>query len=272
MDPVVNNPAATPNPAAPVATPDPNLLRDAGKDVTQDPSILSDAQKQAQEATAAEEKRILEADLTTLNDADKTKRVGLEKAKEDKRLLETPKEQLSAEDQVKQAELLKAKEAAGKANKVPEKYEFKIPEGMTLDQAFVDKVTPIFKKHNVTQAAAQEIADVYIADMKVKADAQAASFKQMLKDSYDETVKELSKDGKNYKEQLVYVAKVRDKLLSKETCELLDATGLSNEKSFILDLIAIGKLISEDKLPAGTSAPGVTVSAAKAMYPNQEKT
>lgn len=264
-EPIVNDPAATPIPAA--VTPDPNLLKEAG--VTPNPNILSDAQKQAQEAQVAEEKRLLEADITTLNDADKTKRAGLEKAKEDKRLLETPKEQLSAEDQAKQAELLKAKEAADKANKVPEKYEFKIPEGMTLDQVFVDKITPIFKEGNVTQATAQKIADAYIADQKAKADAQAASFKQMLKDSYEETVKELSKDGKNYKEQLVYVAKVRDKLLSKETCELLDATGLSNEKSFILDLITIGKLISEDKLPDGRSAAGASVSAAQTIYPDQ---
>ena len=121
---------------------------------------------------------------------------------------------------------------------------------MTLDQALVDKVSPVFKELKLTQEGAQKLVDIYNEALQTNADAQAVNFKQFLKESYDETVKEL---GATYKDQLAYVAKVRDRFLSEETQEMLDASGLSNNKAFILDLIKLGKLISEDKLPPGQS-------------------
>ncbi|RPH41491.1 MAG: hypothetical protein EHM87_19600, partial [Burkholderiales bacterium] len=168
-DPI--NPAANPNPAD--AKPVPDILKDAGAPAAA-PDILDDAAKQAQAAVATEEKRLLEADPKTLSAEDQTKRIGIEKTREEKRLLETPEDKLNDADKVKKAELVKTKEVEAKSKVVPEKYEIKVPEGMTLDQAFLDKVTPVFKKHNVTQAAAQEIADIYIANMKAQADAAAA--------------------------------------------------------------------------------------------------
>ena len=254
------NPAANPNPAD---TQNPNLIRDAASKDT----ILSQAGEQTEEqkqAQAAEETRLLDADINTLSEEDKGKRTVIEKTREDKRLLDTPDDQLSEEDKPKKAELVKAQEAKAKAGEVPEKYEFTVPEGMTLDQGLVDKISPVLKELKITQEGAQKLANVYAEQKKADADAQAASFKQFLQDSYDETVKEL---GANYKDQLAYVAKVRDRFLSEETQEMLDASGLSNNKAFILDLIKLGKLISEDKTPPGQSAiPAGEKSAAQTLY------
>lgn len=258
-----NSPAATPKTAE---TPEPSLLAEAGKET--DPNVMkdADAQKQAQEV---EEKRLLDADPKTLSKEDQDKRVVVEKTREEKRLLETPDDKLNDADKVKKAELVKAKEAQVKAKQVPEKYEFKVPEGMTLDQALVDKVSPVFKAKGFTQEQAQAAVDIYIDIQKAAGEAQAASFKQFLKDSYDETVKAL---GAKYKEEIAYAAKVRDRFLSEETQEILNASGLSNNKAFILDLIKLGKLISEDKLPDGKSAkPAAGKSPAEIMYPEQDK-
>lgn len=264
---VTSNPAAIPNPAD--ATPDPNLLEEAGKETPAAPSVLDDAAKQAQEAQATEEKRLLEADPTTLSKEDQDKKATLVKANEEKRLLETPEDKLTPEDKTKKAELVKVREAETKAKEVPEKYEIKVPEGMTLDQVFIDELTPVFKELKITQAGAQRLADIYTKKLQAVADTQATDFKNFLKDSYDETVTAL---GAKYKEELAYVAKVRDMFLSEETREMLDASGLSNNKAFILDLIKLGKLISEDKLVGGKKeTPSGMKSAADIMYPQQPK-
>jgi hypothetical protein len=44
---------------------------------------------------------------------------------------------------------------------VPETYSFDMPEGVTLDQAAVDKFTPLFKKANLSQEHVSEIVAAY---------------------------------------------------------------------------------------------------------------
>ena len=46
---------------------------------------------------------------------------------------------------------------------VPEKYDFKAPEGQSLDAALVERATPIFKELGLTQDAAQKLVDFYNA-------------------------------------------------------------------------------------------------------------
>ena len=217
------------------------------QDTVEDPNLLGEAgAKDTLLGEASDEEKQAQAD-------------------EEKRLLETKDEDLSEEDKPKKAELVKAKEA----EQVPEKYEFKVPEGMTLDQGLADKVSPVFKEMKISQADAQKLTDIYSEHVKAIGDAQNTDFKQFLKDSYDETIKAL---GSNYKEQLKYVAKVRDRFFSEETQELMEVSGLGNQKPVILDLINLGKLISEDKLARGErETPAGSKSAAELMYPNQGK-
>ena len=46
---------------------------------------------------------------------------------------------------------------------VPEKYDFKAPEGQTIDPAVIEKATPIFKELGLTNDAAQKLVDFYNA-------------------------------------------------------------------------------------------------------------
>jgi len=250
-EPIVT-PPATPIPGAAAVKPtDPNLLAEAGKAAPApgEPNVLDDAAKAAQQV----------------------------KETEDKRLLETPEDQLSAEDLAKKAIVVKEQadakvkaDADAKSKQVPEKYEFKAPEGVTLNQAALDLVTPIFKEVGLSQGNAQKLVDKFIEIRNMELNNQAAAFKEMQKKDYDETVKAL---GPKYQEELVFVAKIRDKCLSAETRELLDASGLSNNKAFITDLINLGKMISEDKLVTGTPAtPAGEKPKADILYPNQGRT
>lgn len=248
-----------------------SLLDGAGKE-----TILDEAAQQAKEAQETEDKRILDADETTLSDEDKEKRGVLVKSQEDKKLLETKDEDLTEEEKARKKVLVDAKEAEANKdkskNKAPEKYEFKVPEGMTVDQALADKVSPLFKEVGLTQEQAQKLVDVYAEHIKTlgvegKA-AEEKSFQKFLEESRQETVKEL---GADYKKELAFAAKVRNRLLSPETIELFNSSGLANNVNLIKDLISIGKLISEDKIVDGKTATAGGKTLGQALYPEQGK-
>lgn len=258
-EPIITPPAATPNPAD---AQNQSLLETAGKE---DVTLLEEAGVQQQ----AEEKRLLEADEATLSTEDKAKKTDIVKANEEKRLLKTDEKDLSDADKAKRTELVKAKEEAEKSKVVPEKYEFKIPEGYAIDEALKDKVSAAFKAKGYTQGQAQTAIDLYVEIQKEQATLQEKTFQDMNKEARNETIKAL---GADYKAQLAYVAKIRDNYFSEETNRILNASGMSNQKPFILDIIKLGKVLSEDRIPSvgKPGQPGNNASPADVFYPNQK--
>jgi len=244
-----DQPAATnPTDAAAAATPAPtSVLATSDQPIVgQEESVLDTAGAQAKAEQEAESKRLLEADPNTLSPEDKTKREGI----------------------VKEQEAAKAKALADeKAKGVPEKYEFKLPEGMTIDETRMAKITPIFKEAMLTNDQAQKMVDLWFEEMKEVNETQATEFKNFLDASAKETMSAL---GTNAKTELAFVAKVKN-LLSPETIELLNSSGMGNQKAFILDMAKIGKLFSEEKLvdTGRTTAP--PKDAAEILYPNMSK-
>jgi len=193
-------------------------------------------------------------------------------AVEEKRLLEAKDEDLSDEDKVKKTELTKAKEEAAKANVVPEKYEFKVPEGMTLDQGLVDKITPILKEGKVSQATAQKIADAYadiVKEGQAKYEgAQKANFESFVEGLKKETMTAL---GANAKQELAFAAKSRDRLASPELIKKLNESGLANDIDVVQHFIKIGKAISEGKLVEGKSGGMGEANPLDILYPKTVK-
>lgn len=241
---------ANPNPDPNVVPPDKSLLEGGDKPAGgQKPegSVLDQAAQDAKAAQEAEDKKLLETPDEQLDEAGKTKKAALVKAKTD----------------------AEAKAAAdAKAKQVPEKYEFKIPEGMTLDQALVDKVTPVFKAKGFNQEQAQAVVDMYIETQNAATKVQEENYQKFLEDSKKETLQTL---GAKYKEEIAYAVKIRS-LFSEETRELISAAGLGDNKCFLLDLIKIGKMFSEAKLIDGRSAAGAgEQSPGSVIYPNQGK-
>jgi|WetSurMetagenome_2_1015567.scaffolds.fasta_scaffold263859_1 hypothetical protein len=214
--------------------------------ISQDESILDVAGAEEKAAKEAESKRLLDSDPATLTPEDVTKREGL----------------------LKEQEAVKAKALAEeKAKGVPDKYEFKLPDGMTLEPETVNRVTPAFKAEGLTQKQAQAMMDLWISEQKVMDDNKAVAFKNFLDTSAKETMAAL---GANAKTELAYVAKVKT-MLSPETLEILNASGMGNQKSFILDLAKIGRMFSEEKLvDTGRSVPA-TKDPADILYPSMSK-
>jgi len=169
---------------------------------------------------------------------------------EDRRLLETKDEELKTpEEKTRKAELVKVKADAdakvladAKAKGVPEKYDLKAPEGMVLDEAAISKITPVFKEWGITQAQAQGLTNFFAQVMKDKTTTDEATLKSWNDANIKETMAIL-----NIKDELKAVAKVKG-YFSTDTIEALNASGIGNLKSFILDMAKIGKLFSEEHL------------------------
>lgn len=185
--------------------------------------------------------------------------IDTEKVAEDKRILEAKDEDLSDEEKAQKAELLKNKATLDSkaAKTVPEKYEVRVPDGMTLDTGLLEKVTPIFKELGISKEGAQKLVDIYAPYIKSQVEEGQKKFQTSQEENFKNFVEAekkstLDKLGSKANETLAFVAKFRDAHLSKETIEMLNATGLSNNFNFISDIAKFGQKISEDKLVNGS--------------------
>ena len=142
-------------------------------------------------------------------------------------------------------------EAESEKKVVPEKYELKAPEGMTVDQGMLDKLTPVFQKHGLTQEAVQEIADAYSPTIKAMVESQVEATRKTALAEYNnitegwknETMKELGADADK---QLAFAAKAINKFGGQKLREALNDSGFGNHPEMARLLINVGKSISED--------------------------
>ena len=209
--------------------------------VSENESVLDTAGAEEKAAREAENKRILEADETTLTPEEKTTKEGLVKAKQE-----------AADKAV--AEI--------KAKGVPEKYDIKPPEGFTFDEKLAAEVTPIFKEAGLTNAQAQKMVD-YHAKWQTQ---QATRSEEITKKWNEDNIKEtLTALGSNAKSELAYVGKVKA-MLSPETIEAFNASGIGNMKNFIYDMAKIGRLFSEEHLVNDKKSAAPAKSDAEILY------
>ena len=151
----------------------------------------------------------------------------------------------------------------------PEKYEFKLPEGVQLDANGTAAFSEVAKELNLTQDAAQKVLDKMgpviagrHAEVLTQAKAQWVEAAQ--------TDKEYG--GEKLAENLAVAKKALDTFGSPELRTLLNESGLGNHPEIIRAFFKAGKAISEDKfVPATGGSPKGTKAAADALYPNQQR-
>jgi hypothetical protein len=151
----------------------------------------------------------------------------------------------------------------------PDKYEFKLPEGIQLDTKGTEAFSEIARELNLTQDGAQKFLDKMgpvIAgrhgELLTQAKAQWVEAAQ--------TDKEYG--GEKLSENLAVAKKALDTFGSPELRTLLNESGLGNHPEIIRAFYKAGKAISEDKfVPATGGSPRGTKAAADALYPNQQR-
>lgn len=149
------------------------------------------------------------------------------------------------------ADAAKAAEDA-KKNAVPDKYEFKPPEGMEIDAALVETVSPVFKELKLTQVQADKLVGIYAARQKAIGE-KAASEANAQREAWRS---EITKDPA-HKENLILAKRAVEKFGDDAFKSLANSTWLGDHPAIVRFLSQVGKLIKEDGMADGK--PGGTV-------------
>ncbi len=130
---------------------------------------------------------------------------------------------------------------------VPEKYEVKAPEGMELDSAAIEKLSPVFKKHNLSNEAVQEIVDAYSGHMGDSLKAQDAQFEAWLKTETKNNETALRTEfGSQYDTNIRSAQKAIGRFADASVKKVLDDTGLGSHPGMVKMFAKIGAMVRED--------------------------
>ena len=156
---------------------------------------------------------------------------------------------------------------SGEEPVVPEKYEFKAPEGREFDQAVLEQFSEVAKELKLTQDGAQKVLDKL-------GNAFAEKQTNTLEAAKTEWVKSATADkefgGDKLNENLATAKKALETFGTPELRALLNESGLGNHPEIIRAFYRAGKQISEDRfVPGGIGGFGGARDPAKSLYPNQ---
>jgi len=151
----------------------------------------------------------------------------------------------------------KENDQPAQATAVPEKYDIKVPEGMSVDTEALERFTPLAKELKLSNDQAQKLADLY-------AERQEAAFKAQ-REAYTKTVEGWIKEVKADKEiggtNLPITQATCRKALSAydpdgEFVKLMDESGFGNHPAVLRFVNRVGKSVKEDQgVQAKASSP-----------------
>ena len=140
----------------------------------------------------------------------------------------------------------------------PEAYaDFKLPEGMPVDNDFLDTTKAVFKEAGLSQEKAQKLVDLVVErDKRV----EKAQF-----DQADAWAKEFMKSP-SAKEDLAYAAKARE-FCTPGVREMLKDPRIGNNPEILATFAKIGRMLSEDSMvEAGARGGASEKSAAEVIF------
>jgi hypothetical protein len=152
---------------------------------------------------------------------------------------------------------------------VPEKYEFKQPEGVSLDTEALGEFEGIAKELKLSQEEAQKVTDIG-AKLAQKWEAkQADVIQQAAAEWAASATSDKEFGGDKLTNSLTTAKKALDAFGTPELRTLLNDSRLGNHPEVIRFMVRAGKAISEDRMVTGGAGPTASQSTAKSLYPNQ---
>lgn len=177
------------------------------------------------------------------------------------------------ENAAAKAEHDKTKPAADPLDVVPAdgKYALTMPEGVTVDQALLDELSPEFKAAGLTGKQAQALADKYIARKTAEAKAQGEAWAKTTSDWVDAAKADPEIGGAKWDGTVKAASGIVGRFGNDALKEYLNASGAGNHPEMIRFMAKVGAMIGEDK-PAISETPGSKVKADSAtiLYPDDQ--
>jgi len=146
---------------------------------------------------------------------------------------------------------------AGESDSEPEYSEFQLPEDMQVDNAILEKATPLFKEAGLTQEQAQQFVDIYAEQIQNHQAAQVEAFNQLRQDWQESSKNDSEFGGDKFDESIADARVALDKLGTPELVKLLNETGVGDHPEVIRLMKNIGSLVKEDR-PASASGKGAS--------------
>lgn len=152
----------------------------------------------------------------------------------------------------------------------PEKYEFKLPEGVEVDAEVMGKLEGIAKELNLSQEAAQKFADLGPELLQKWNKTQIEAIQKTHSEWLEATKADKEFGGEKIDANIAVAKKALDTFGTPALAKLLNDTGLGNHPEVIRAFYRAGKAISEDRHVSGGNAPAGRKDAASVLYPNQQ--
>jgi len=150
---------------------------------------------------------------------------------------------------------------------VPEKYEFKAPEGREFDPAVLEQFSEVAKELKLTQEGAQKVIDKL---GNAFAEKQANTLETAKAEWVQSATADKEFGGEKLNENLAVAKKALETFGTPELRALLNESGLGNHPEIIRAFYRAGKQISEDRfVPGGIGGFSGARDPAKSLYPNQ---
>lgn len=129
---------------------------------------------------------------------------------------------------------------------LPETYEFKVPEGMEIDNNFATAMQPVLKDLALTQEQADKLVSVYTEQLNHSQEAQQQA-KTLQAEEYVKTLKaDKEFGGAAFDSNVSTALSAVNKFASDDVKQVLNETGLGNHPAIVKMFHQIGTAISED--------------------------
>lgn len=157
---------------------------------------------------------------------------------------------------------------------VPEVYEFKLPDGVELDENAAPLVQDLFKELGLPQDKAQAVLDKLLAIDNARhptaeqiEQQQVEAIGALNKSWADECAKLPEIGGDNFNKSLEVTSKVMVKFATPEFRDMLNRSALGSNPEFFKFIHSIGSAMSQDTLEHGGNAVHKEESITSMFYP-----
>jgi hypothetical protein len=147
-------------------------------------------------------------------------------------------------------------DAPGSSAKLPEKYSFAAPEGVTLDPEVTDGLEAFARTHKLSQESAQSIADLGVKLVQKIQTAQQEQHAAIVKGWRDAQTKDPEIGGDRYQENMALAIEGAKNVFTKDELTYLDQSGLGDHPGLVRAMYRLGKFLRQDTPPRKESAMG----------------
>lgn len=163
---------------------------------------------------------------------------------------------------------------AAKPDAVPEAYQFKLPDGVELDEAVMPQVQDLFKELGLPQDKAQQVLEKLLEIDQARQptaeqieQAQVEAINGLNKSWADECAKLPEIGGENFQKSLEITSKVMVKFATPEFRQMLNQSALGSNPEFFKFMHSIGSAMSQDTLEHGGNASKGPRSIEERLWP-----